>query len=129
MSDNPLASQRSWVRKFREALRGVREGMRGQFSFVVHFVVAALVVTAGATMGLSLVEWCLLVLCIAGVITAELFNSALESTAKAITRDYNPHLRDSLDIGSAAVLAASIGAASVGAIIFGHRLGVLLGWW
>jgi diacylglycerol kinase len=38
-------------------------------------------------------------------------------------------LGNSLDIGSAAVLTASIGASIVGAIIFGHRLGNLLGWW
>jgi diacylglycerol kinase len=38
-------------------------------------------------------------------------------------------LGNSLDIGSAAVLVASVGASIVGAIIFGHRLGILLGWW
>ncbi len=68
-------------------------------------------------------------LCIAGVLTAEMFNSALESMAKAITGESDPHLGNSLDIGSAAVLVASIGAAVVGAIIFGHRVGVLLEWW
>jgi diacylglycerol kinase len=71
----------------------------------------------------------LLVLCIAGVLVAEMFNSALELMAKAITSEENPYLGNSLDIGSAAVLVASIGAAVVGAIVFGHRLGVLLGWW
>ena len=59
---------------------------------------------------MSLVEWCLLLLCIAGVLTAEMFNSALESMAKAITGESDPHLGNSLDIGSAAVLVASIGA-------------------
>lgn len=127
MSDE--LKQRSWVRKFRDAFRGIKEGVRGQSSFFVHFFIAAAVVAAGAVLQLNCVEWCLLALCIAGVLTAEMFNSALESMAKAITGESDPHLGNSLDIGSAAVLVASIGAAVVGTIIFAPRLGVLLGWW
>jgi diacylglycerol kinase len=121
--------KRSWFGKFRDAFRGMREGVRGQHSFGVHFLAAAAVAAVGAAMGLSLVEWCLVVICIAGVMGAELFNSALESMAKAITGEYDPHVGKALDVGSAAVLAAAIGAAAVGAIVFGHRAGVLLGWW
>ena len=129
MMNDPLSPDRSWARKFRDASRGVGEGMRGQSSFFVHFFVTAAVIVAGLALGVSLVEWCLLVLCIAGVLTAEMFNSALESMAKAITGESDPHLGNSLDIGSAAVLLASVGASIVGAIIFSHRLGILLRWW
>ena len=90
---------------------------------------AAAVVVAGAAMGLSLVEWCLTVLCVAGVLAAEMFNSALESMARAITAENNPDVGRSLDISSAAVLTAAIGAAVVGTIVFGNRLGILAGWW
>jgi diacylglycerol kinase len=121
--------ERSWGCKFRDAFRGVKEGIRGQSSFFVHLFIAAVVIAAAVVLGVSRIEWCLLVLCIAGVLTAEMFNSALESMAKAITGDSHPHLGNSLDIGSAAVLLASIGATIVGAIIFGHRVGTLLGWW
>jgi diacylglycerol kinase len=129
MTKTSSSPDRSWFRKFRDAFRGVKEGVRGQNSFFVHFVVTAAVVVAGVVLRVDRYEWCLLVLCIAGVMTAELFNSALESMARAITHERDPHLRDSLDIGSAAVLVASIGASIVGAIILGHRLGVALGWW
>jgi diacylglycerol kinase len=120
---------RSWTCKFRDAFRGLKEGVRGQSSFFVHFFIALSVVAAGVALGVSLIEWCLLVVSIAGVIAAEMFNSALESMAKAITGENDPHLGNSLDIGSAAVLVASIGAAVVGTIIFGHRLVALLDWW
>ncbi len=129
MSSSPLFPERPWIRKFRDAFRGVKEGVHGQSSFFVHFFVAIAVVAAGEALRVNLYEWCLLLLCIAGVITAEMFNSALESMAKAITHESHPHLGNSLDIGSAAVLAASVGASIVGAIIFGNRLGILLGWW
>jgi len=129
MSDDPLSPERSWASKFRDAFRGVKAGVRGQSTFFVHFFAAAAVVAAGVVLQVDLYEWCLLVLCIAGVIAAEMFNSALESMAKAITGESDPHLGNSLDIGAAAVLVASIGASIVGAIIFGNRIGSLLGWW
>jgi diacylglycerol kinase len=129
MVDYSSPSNRSWRRKFRDAFRGVREGVRGQSSFFVQFVVAMIVLATAALVRVDRVEWCLLVLCITGVLTAEMFNSALESMAKAITRESHPHLGNSLDIGSAAVLIAAMGAAIVGTIIFTHRIGILLGWW
>ena len=129
MPDDLISPERSWIHKFADAFRGVKAGVRGQSSFFVHFFIAALVVAAGAVLRVILIEWCLLLLCIAGVLTAEMFNSALESMAKAITGESDPHLGNSLDIGSAAVLLASVGAAVVGTIIFANRVGILLGWW
>ena len=129
MPYDPASPKRSWPLKFRDAFRGVKEGVHGQSSFFVHFLVAAAVIAAGIVLGVSLAEWCLLVLCIAGVLVAEMFNSALESMAKAVTGESDPHLGNSLDIGSAAVLVASLGASIVGTVVFGHRLGILLGWW
>jgi diacylglycerol kinase len=124
-----MSPERSWSSKFRDAFRGMKAGVRGQSTFFVHFFVAAAVVAAGVVLSVHLYEWCLLALCIAGVMAAEMFNSALESMAKAITHQSHPHLGNSLDIAAAAVLVASIGASIVGTIIFARRLGILLGWW
>ena len=120
---------RTWWAKFRDALIGLKLGVRGQSSFFVHVFAAAAVIVVATVLGCTLVEWCLLLLCIAGVLTAEMLNSALESMAKAITEEHNPHLAVALDVGSAAVLLASTAAATVGTLIFVHRLGLLLGWW
>jgi len=125
----PVPPRRSWKRKFRDAFRGFKEGVRGQTSFYVHFTAAALVVLAGWVLGVEFYEWCLLLICIGVVLTAEMFNSALETMARAITGQSDPHLGSSLNIGSAAVLMASIFAALVGAIIFLRRAAILLGWW
>ena len=124
-----MFSERSWITKFHDAFRGMKAGVRGQSTFCVHFFAAVAVVVAGVVLRVDLVEWCLLVLCITIVLSAEMFNSALESMAKAITDKSPPHIGNSLDIAAAAVLVASIGASIIGAIIFAHRLGILLGWW
>jgi diacylglycerol kinase len=126
MPYDPISPKRSWSEKFGDAFRGVKEGVHGQSSFYVHGFIAIAVVAAGVGLGVSYVEWCLLALCITVVLVAEMFNSALESMAKAITGQIDPHLGNSLDIGSAAVLTASAGAAIVGAIIFAHRIWALL---
>lgn len=120
---------RSWQQKFRDAFRGVKEGIRGQTSFLVHLLFTATVLITAAVMRMDQAQWSTVLLCITVVLTAEMFNSALESLAKAITSESNLHLGNALDIGSAAVLVASVGAAIVGTLVFVHRLGTLLGWW
>ena len=117
---------RSWYVKFRDAFRGVILGVRGQSSFAAHFVCATLVVLLGAILRMNWMEWSLLVTCIFAVLTAEMFNSSLETLAKAIDTRRNPHLADGLNIASSAVLLSSIGAVIVGTIVFTARLIQLL---
>jgi diacylglycerol kinase len=112
----------TWFRKFACAFRGIVVGIREQNSFYVHIPVAIGVILTAWWLDVSRVEWCLLLLCIAGVVTCELFNSAIEHLAKSITREENPHLRDALDAASGAVLVAAMAAAGVGAIIFASRV-------
>ena len=119
----------SWKQKFGVAFRGLREGVRGESSFVAHFAIAAAVLAAAGVLRMDAVQWCLLLLCIAGVLAAEMFNSALESMARAITAQEHPHIRDALDIASGAVLTAAFGSIAVGIVLFGHRAGQLLRWW
>ena len=121
-----IQPRRTWSKKFRDANRGVSVGVRGQSSFTVHFIAAGLVITAGALLHVSHTEWCLLALCIAMVLTAEMFNSALERLARAITQHDSQHVADALDIGSAAVLLTAVAAAIVGATILVPHLATLL---
>lgn len=121
--------KRSLTRKFRSAFRGARRGLRSESNFFVHLFVAALVVVAGLVLSVEWVEWCLLFLCIASVLAAEMFNSAIEHLAKAITREHDAWIEDALDISSAAVLLSAIGASVVGLAVFAHRVGLQLGWW
>ncbi len=130
MLDNESFRGRSWVEKFRDAFCGMKDGVRGQSSFFVHFFCAGVVILAGGVLRIDTQsEWCLLLLCITLVLCAEMFNSALESLARAITDELNPHIATALNISSAAVLVASIGAALIGALIFVNRLGPMLAWW
>jgi diacylglycerol kinase len=109
---------RSWPEKFQDAFRGTKLGVRGQKSFYVHFFFTAAVVVAGFVFHVDRMEWCLLVLCIVGVLTTEMLNSALEWVVRSLPERDDPRLGQALDIGSAAVLIVSIGSVFVGLLVF-----------
>lgn len=119
--------RRSWPAKFRDALLAILQAVREQASFHVHLIFTGLVLTAAAVLRLERVAWCLLLLCIAVVLSAEMFNTALESLAKAVDDRYNPHLATALNMASGAVLLAALGSVVVGALLFVPRLLELLG--
>ena len=127
--DRPRAGKprRRWRDKFREAFRGVKLGVRGHSSFFVHFFCAALVVAAALVLQCALVEWCVLVGCIGAVLTAELFNSAVETLFHGLDVPTKQRLCGVLDITAGAVLVASGTAAVVGVLILGSRLLAHLG--
>ncbi len=118
---------RPWSQKFSDAFRGLSRAVRSQSSFAVHFLAAAAVLVAGGVLGVSLIEWCLLVGAIGFVLVGEIFNTSIESLAKAIDRGHHPRLRDALDMASAGVLVSAGVAAVVGALVLGHRAWAWLG--
>ena len=108
---------KTWIGKFACAFRGLWVGVRGQSSFAVHLPVAVGVLAIATWRGVTWTDWLLITLCIAVVLSAELFNTAIELLARAITSEYNPHVRDALDVASGAVFAAVIAAATVGVAV------------
>ena len=120
------ARERPWRAKFHHALRGVKFGIRGHSSFFVHFFFTALVLATAGMLRCSLEQWCLLLLCIGGVLTAELFNSALETLFRGLDEATKERTWQSLDIAAGAVLLASLVAVFVGVLVFVQRLTQIL---
>ena len=116
MNDVPH-KPRSWYSKFAAAFAGCKQGIRGQSSFFVHFFVAALVIVTATILRASFLEWCLLALCIQGVLVAEMFNSAIEAVVDLVSPNYHPLAKFAKDISAGAVLVTTIMAIVVGAMI------------
>jgi diacylglycerol kinase len=121
--------RRRWRDKFREAIRGVKLGVRGHSSFFVHFFFAAMALAAALVLQCDLVEWCLVVFSIGLVLTAELLNSAIETLFHGLGPDEKARMGRPLDIAAGAVLVASLTAAVIGVLVLGRRLLVLLQLW
>src|SRR5581483_11317684 len=120
--------RRPWADKFRDALRGLKLGVRGHSSFFVHFFFTALALAGAIVLKCSLEQWCLLLLCIGLVLTAELFNSAVETLFRGLDEVTRERSWPALDIAAGAVLLASAAAAVVGTVVFASQLLRMLGW-
>lgn len=121
-AEEPVRPRRSWFDKFATAFHGLKLGVRGQSSFFVHFFFAALALAAAVVLECELVQWCILLGCIGLVLTAELFNSALETLFRGLDESTKQRCWPALDIAAGAVLLASITASVIGVIVFVSRL-------
>ena len=119
--------RRRWPTKFQDAIRGLKLGIRGHSSFCVHFFLTALVLAAGVVFQCALLEWCILLGCIGLVLTAELFNSAMETLFRGLDEAAKDRAWPALDIAAGAVLLASLTASAVGLMIFLPKLAQWLG--
>jgi diacylglycerol kinase len=113
---------RAWSAKFGDAFRGLKCGIRGESSFSVHFFAMTLVIVSATVLRCTAHEWCLLVFAIGVVLTAELFNTCLETLFRGLDLQVRERCWKCLDIAAAAVLTACITAAIVGVLVLGHRL-------
>ena len=106
------------IKTFVYAWRGICVTLRTQPNAQIHTAIGTLVVLAGWFFGLSPTEWSLLVLCIALVLAAEAFNTAVESVVDLVSPDFHPLAGRAKDAAAGAVLLLACGAAVVGSIVF-----------
>ncbi|MGI4762985.1 MAG: diacylglycerol kinase family protein [Janthinobacterium lividum] len=126
----PLAAQPSLLRRraasFGHAMRGVGAALRSELHLQFHAGATVLVLGLGFYVGLSLGEWALVALAVAGVWTAELFNTAIETLTNLASPGYHPLAGKAKDVAAGAVLLAAVGALAVGALVFGPKIWALL---
>ncbi len=75
----------------------------------------------------TLIEWCLIILCIGGVLTAELFNSSIEELFRGLEEATRSRWNPCLEIAAGAVLMASLTAVAVGGLIFINHFVEMMG--
>ncbi len=99
--------------------RGVLLTLRSQHNMWIHAAVTLLVVVTSLYFGITVAEWCLVVLACAAVWTAETMNTAFESLADATTQESHPIVACAKDMAAGAVLITALSAAIIGMLIFG----------
>ena len=111
---------------FGHALRGVGAALRSELHLQLHAGATAAVLGLGLYCGLHPTEWALVALAVAGVWTAELFNTALETLTNLVSPAYHPLAGRAKDVAAGAVLLAALGALAVGGLVFGPKIWALL---
>lgn len=106
------------IKSFRYAFKGLLTVMKFQHNFWIHCVSALLVVLLGFLLKISLAEWLFIVVAIGFVLSAEVFNSAIEELVNLVSPDFNKRAGLIKDMAAGAVLIAAISAAVIGLIIF-----------
>jgi len=109
------------MHSFRYAVRGVRTVFQSQHNAWIHAAASMAVIVAGAIVGLSRLEWCLVVGAIMAVWVAESLNTAFEALCDIASPTSHPLVERAKDIAAGAVLITAVGATVTGALIFGPR--------
>src|SRR5687768_5533565 len=105
---------RPWPAKFHDAFQGIAHAFASERSYWVHLPMALAVAVTGAVLKVSLLEACILGLCVTLVLALETVNTAIEFLSREVTTEHRPNIAIALNIASGAVLIASIGSAAIG---------------
>lgn len=104
---------------FKNARKGMRLSIKSERNIRVHLFTAILVLITAYCLNFSIVKFCILLLTIAGVISAEMFNSAIEFSLDAIFHNrYCRMVGMAKDIAAGAVMLVTISAVMIGVLLF-----------
>ncbi len=105
-------------KSFSYAFRGLRKTYKEEQNIRVQIIIGSLVLFLAFFLGLSRIEFSIIIFLIVLVILMELANSAVERIADVLKPRINTYIKEIKDIMAAAVLLASIMSVVVGLIIF-----------
>jgi diacylglycerol kinase len=109
---------------FRYAFAGWWYVIRTQRNAWIHAVATATVLVMSYWLGLSLLEWAVILLAVAMVWLAEFLNTALEAVVDLASPQQHMLARVGKDVGAAAVLITAVSSAIIGFLVLGPPLWV-----
>lgn len=104
---------------FRNARKGMRLTIKSERNVRIHLFASVLVLITAYCLNFSITKFCILLLTIASVITAEMFNSAIEFSLDSIYHNkYSRMVGMAKDIAAGAVMVVTLTAVMIGALLF-----------
>ena len=110
------------MKSFLNAAHGIGFLFKSQPNARIELTIAVIVLISGFLFKISAAEWCIILLCIALVISFEGINTALEVIADKLHPGFSKEIGVAKDVAAGAVLITALVAAIVGFIIFAPRL-------
>ena len=107
----------SFSNTFKNARKGMRLTLKSERNIRIHLFAATLVLITAFCLHFSIVKFCILLMLIAMVISAEMFNSAIEFSLDAIF-----HNRFSRMVGMAKDIAGAVMVVTIIAVMAGVLL-------
>ena len=106
------------INSFKYAIEGIISSFKTEQNMKIHIFIMILVIILGIVLKLSALEWIILTIVVALVISAELFNTTIETVVDMITKEKNEKAKLAKDVAAGAVLVLAIGSVIIGLIIF-----------
>ena len=106
------------IRALAYALNGLRHAFINERNFKIEIFCALITIFMGFVFKITMAYWLVVVINICLVLTAELFNTAIEKLADVTCKEINPAIKIIKDVAAAAVVIAGLSAFICGLIIF-----------
>lgn len=117
-ADTPLTAlgkenSHGFAQRLRCAVAGLSHALRHEYSLRLQLLALVAVLTVLAITRPAPIWWAMVALASAGVLTAELFNTAIEHLADHLHPQVHPQIRVVKDCAAAAVLVMACGALGI----------------
>ena len=110
------------LRSFGYAFEGVAYILRTQRNARIELAAAIAAVALAAWLGITSIEWAVLVLTIAVVLALEWINTALELAVSLASPERHPSAKAAKDVAAASVLLGAVVSVVVGLLLFAPRI-------
>ena len=119
-----MTNLKSLMKSFMYAFEGLKHCIGNQRNFRIHTLAGITIILLTPFYNFSRVELTVLLLVVAGVMVAEIFNTAIEMTMDKISLEIDPEIKIVKDIAAAGVLMTAFVAVTVGATFFLEKEGL-----
>ena len=113
-----LFELRNRLRSFSYAWKGVKVMFGQHPNFKIQLFFACLAIILGIVFSISLLHWCVILICIGLVLALETLNSAIEYLVDLVHPEFHPLAGRIKDLAAAAVLIFSFISLIIGLISF-----------
>jgi diacylglycerol kinase len=114
--------KQSLVMSFRHAFDGVRFVVLSERNARIHVILAGAVIILSLWVGLSWVEWALIVTAIGMVLGGEMANTVVELTFDLLMPEQHDLAKYAKDVAAGTILVFAITAATIGFMVLGPPL-------
>jgi undecaprenol kinase/diacylglycerol kinase (ATP) len=109
-------------KSFHYAIAGIRYVFSTQRNAQIHTAVAAVIILMGLFLRVSAVQWAILVGLMGIVLSAEMFNTAVEAVVDLVCPEIHPLAKVAKDASAGAVLLLAVISVIVGLFVLGPPL-------
>ena len=103
---------------FKYAFNGIYLSFKQERNMKIHALAMIFVIIFGIILKIKTIEWIICIILFGIVISAELFNTAIETIVDMVMPEINEKAKIAKDVSAGAVLINAIASAIIGGIIF-----------